>query len=59
MIDVLADTQVIDLVPRHEVPELPDRIVAATAVAHKLPLVSQDAEIRASASLRALAPVIW
>jgi PIN domain nuclease of toxin-antitoxin system len=51
--------QVIDLVPRDEVPDMPDRIVAATAVAHKLPLVSQDAEIRASASLRALAPLNW
>ena len=51
--------QVIDLVPRDEVPDMSDRIVAATPVAHKLSLVSQDTEIRASASLKALAPVIW
>jgi PIN domain nuclease of toxin-antitoxin system len=48
-----------NLVPRAEVPDMPDRIVAATAVAHSLPLVSQDSEIRASASLTALVPVIW
>jgi PIN domain nuclease of toxin-antitoxin system len=48
-----------DLVPRNEVPDMPDRIVATTAVAHKLPLVSQDSEIRASASLKALVTVIW
>jgi PIN domain nuclease of toxin-antitoxin system len=51
--------QAMDLVPRAEVPGMPDRIIAATAVAHKLPLVSQDLEIRASASLKALIPVIW
>ena len=38
---------------------MPDRIVAATAVAYKLPLVSQDSEIRASASLKAPVSVIW
>lgn len=51
--------QAMDLVPRDEVPDMPDRIVAGTAVAYKLPFVSQDAEIRASASLKALVPVIW
>jgi PIN domain nuclease of toxin-antitoxin system len=48
-----------DLVPRNEVPDMPDRIVAATALAHKLPLVSQDSESRNSASLNALVPMIW
>jgi PIN domain nuclease of toxin-antitoxin system len=48
-----------DQVPRAEVPDMPDRIVAATAVAHKMPLVSADADIQASASLKALIPVIW
>ncbi len=52
-------TQAMDLVPRAEVPDMPDRIIAATAVAHRLRLVSQDSEIRASASLKALVPVIW
>ena len=51
--------QVMDLVPRAEVPDMPDRIVAATAVAYKLPLVSQDSEVRDSASLKALVPIIW
>lgn len=46
-------------VPRIEVPEMPDRIVAATAVAHRLPLVSADADHRGSAALKSLIPVIW
>ena len=48
-----------DLVPRAEVPDMPDRIIAATAVAHQLSLVSQDSEIRASAALKGLISVIW
>ena len=51
--------QAMDLVPRAEVPDMPDRVVATTAVAYKLPLVIQDTEIRDSASLKALIPVIW
>lgn len=35
-------------VPRNEVPDLPDRIIAATAVALDAPLISRDARIRAS-----------
>jgi len=35
-------------VNRNEVPDLPDRIVAATAVALGAPLISRDAKIRAS-----------
>lgn len=35
-------------VPRGEVPDLPDRIVAATALALQAPLVSRDRKIRAS-----------
>src|SRR5580700_7282666 len=34
--------QAMDQIPRAEIPDMPDRIVAATAVAHKLPLVSAD-----------------
>jgi PIN domain nuclease of toxin-antitoxin system len=49
----------IDLVPRGEVPDMPDRIIAATAVAHKLPLVSQDSELRASPTLKRFITVIW
>lgn len=51
--------RIMDRIPRHEVPDMPDRIVAATAVAHNLPLISQDSEIRGSGSLRALVPIIW
>lgn len=38
----------LELVPRSEVADLPDRIIAATAVALKLPLVSRDRKIQAS-----------
>ena len=47
------------LVPRDEIPDMPDRIVAATAGAHKLPLVSADSHIRGSAGLEAIVPVVW
>lgn len=48
-----------DQVPRAEIPDMPDRIIAATAVAHQLPLVSADSDIQGSASLKAIVPVIW
>jgi PIN domain nuclease of toxin-antitoxin system len=38
----------LELVSRAEVPDLPDRIVAATAVALRVPLISRDRKIRAS-----------
>lgn len=38
----------LQLVNRSEVPDLPDRIVAATAVALAVPLISRDARVRAS-----------
>jgi len=37
-----------EFVPRSEVSDLPDRIIAATAVALRAPLVSRDARIRSS-----------
>ena len=55
----LQDAQALERVPRSEIADMPDRIVAATAVNHGLPLVSADADILASASLKALVPVIW
>ena len=38
----------LEFVNRSEVPDLPDRIVAATALALRVPLISRDARIRAS-----------
>ena len=38
----------LERVPRSEVPDLPDRIIAATAIASQAPLVSRDGRIRAS-----------
>ena len=35
-------------VPRTDVPDMPDRIVAATAVYFGVPVISRDARIRAS-----------
>jgi len=51
--------QAMNQVPRNEVPDMPDRIIAATAITHQLPIVSVDADIQGSASLKALVPVIW
>jgi PIN domain nuclease of toxin-antitoxin system len=41
-------------IPRGIVPELPDRIIAATALVHSLPLVTADTRLRA-----APIPTIW
>ena len=38
----------LEFVSRKEVPDLPDRIVSATAVALGVPLISRDGKIRAS-----------
>jgi PIN domain nuclease of toxin-antitoxin system len=35
-------------IPRHEIPDLPDRIIAATARLHDVPVLSRDGRIRAS-----------
>ena len=35
-------------VPRQELPDLPDRVVAATALFYNLPVLSRDGRIRAS-----------
>ena len=44
-------------IPRPAVPDMPDRIITATALAHSLPLVTSDGKIRA-VSLPGLS-VIW
>lgn len=38
----------LESVERGAVPDMPDRIIAATAVAHQLPLLSRDTKIQAS-----------
>ena len=38
----------LDFVSRQEVPDLPDRIVAATAVVLGVPLITRDGKIQAS-----------
>ena len=39
----------LEFVSRREVPDFPDRIISATAVALRIPLVSRDGKIRSSA----------
>jgi PIN domain nuclease of toxin-antitoxin system len=44
----------VERIPRDVVPDLPDRIIAATALAHNLSFVTADRKIRASRI-----PTIW
>ena len=44
----LSVTDVVALVPRNQVPDLPDRVIAATALARGLAQVTRDAKLRAS-----------
>ncbi len=41
-------TETLELIPRASVPDMPDRIVAATALYLNLPLVTRDNKIRAA-----------
>lgn len=41
-------TEAMERIPRDVVPDMPDRIIAATALALNLPLVTRDGKIRAS-----------
>jgi PIN domain nuclease of toxin-antitoxin system len=47
-------TQAVHQIPRATVPDMPDRIIAATAWAHQLRLVTCDPDIRATSL-----PTIW
>jgi PIN domain nuclease of toxin-antitoxin system len=47
-------TQAVHQIPRAWVPDMPDRIIAATAWAHGLRLVTCDPDIRATSL-----PTIW
>src|ERR1700731_2059523 len=40
--------RVLAQIPRAVVPDMPDRIIAATALAHRLPLVTADVKIQAA-----------
>ena len=44
----LAVTQMLRLIPRSDVPDMPDRIITATAQHLNLPLVTRDNKIRAA-----------
>jgi PIN domain nuclease of toxin-antitoxin system len=43
-----AITNALPRIPRDQVPDMPDRIIAATALALNLPLVTRDHRIRAA-----------
>jgi PIN domain nuclease of toxin-antitoxin system len=47
--------EAIERIPRPLVPDMPDRIIAATAVAHQLPLVTADRKIRSVPGLT----IVW
>jgi PIN domain nuclease of toxin-antitoxin system len=44
----LAVARALQRIPRDQVPDLPDRVIAATALALDMPLVTRDAKIRAA-----------
>lgn len=55
---VVLDEQIVRAVlrvPRSAIPDMPDRIIAATALHHALPLLSRDARIRNAGGVK----VVW
>ena len=55
---VVADThttaQTLHQIPRDVVPDMPDRIIAATAFYLKLPLVTRDMQIQALTTIQTI-----
>jgi predicted nucleic acid-binding protein len=47
--------QILQQIPRSTVPDMPDRIIAATALHLNLPLVSKDRKIQALQSIQ----IVW
>lgn len=53
--DLTIDSAIaLDQIPRQQVPDMPDRIIAATAIQLGLPLISRDRKIQLSS-----VPTIW
>jgi predicted nucleic acid-binding protein len=50
----LAVAQVLGQVPKEEVPDMPDRIIAATALSLNLPLVTRGQKIQATSSVQTI-----
>jgi PIN domain nuclease of toxin-antitoxin system len=50
----LAIAQTLSQIPRDVVPDMPDRIIAATALYFKLPLVTRDSQIRALTTIQTI-----
>lgn len=48
IVSAISLAEIVPQVARSEVPDMPDRIVAATAVYLKVPIISRDGRIRAS-----------
>lgn len=51
LVDIPVDREVVDRmreIARTDVPDLPDRIIAATAVRLGVPVISRDAKIKAA-----------
>jgi predicted nucleic acid-binding protein len=44
----LAVSRAVARIPRDQVPDLPDGVIAAAALVRRLPLVTRDGKIRAS-----------
>ena len=55
VVDLTMDiVRLLSRVPRDEVPDMPDRIIAATALYFEVPVISRDNQIQSSA-----VPTIW